>query len=103
MGDGEKLLTYLNSALKALLGFDIFPRVPKKKREILLPSVISQKDGDATPWSTVLFATSLIIFIKDKIVPTLATMSFCKQKKVLSQESKGDVVVHAMNSHAGSR
>ena len=30
MGDGEKLLTYLNSALKALLGFDIFPRVPKK-------------------------------------------------------------------------
>ena len=32
MGDGEKLLTYLNSALKALLGFDIFPRVPKKKK-----------------------------------------------------------------------
>ena len=31
MGDGVKLLTYLNSALKALLGFDIFPRVPKKK------------------------------------------------------------------------
>ena len=31
LGDGEKLLTYLNSALKALLGFDIFPRVPKKK------------------------------------------------------------------------
>ena len=31
MGDGEKLLTYLNSALKALLGFDMFPRVPKKK------------------------------------------------------------------------
>ena len=31
VGDGEKLLTYLNSALKALLGFDIFPRVPKKK------------------------------------------------------------------------
>ena len=39
MGDGEKLLTYLNSALKALLEFDIFPRVPKKS-EILLPSVI---------------------------------------------------------------
>ena len=39
MGDGEKLLTYFNSALKALLGFDIFPRVPKKS-EILLPSVI---------------------------------------------------------------
>ena len=31
VGDGEKLLTYLNSALNALLGFDIFPRVPKKK------------------------------------------------------------------------
>ena len=30
-GDGEKLLTYLNSALKALLGFDIFPRGTKKK------------------------------------------------------------------------
>ena len=39
VGDGEKLLTYLNSALKALLGFDIFPRVPKKS-EILLPSEI---------------------------------------------------------------
>ena len=36
---GEKLLTYLNSALKALLGFDIFPLVPKKC-EILLPSEI---------------------------------------------------------------
>ena len=31
VGDGEKLLTYLNSALKALLGFDIFPHLPKKK------------------------------------------------------------------------
>ena len=41
MGDGEKLLTYLNSAFKALLGFDIFPRVPKKKSEIFLPSIIS--------------------------------------------------------------
>ena len=39
VGEGEKLLTYLNSALKALLGFDIFPRVPKKS-EILLPSEI---------------------------------------------------------------
>jgi hypothetical protein len=32
VGDGEKLLTYLNSALKVLLGTDIFPRVPKKKK-----------------------------------------------------------------------
>ena len=31
MGDAEKLLTHLNSALKVLLGLDIFPRVPKKK------------------------------------------------------------------------
>jgi len=31
VGDGEKLLTYLNSALKFLLGLDIFPCVPKKK------------------------------------------------------------------------
>jgi len=30
VGDGEKLLTYLNSALKVLLGLDIFPCVPKK-------------------------------------------------------------------------
>jgi hypothetical protein len=30
VGDGEKLLTYLNSALKVLLGTDIFPPVPKK-------------------------------------------------------------------------
>ena len=40
MGDGEKLLIYLNSALKALLGFDIFPRLPNKESEILLPSEI---------------------------------------------------------------
>ena len=31
MGDGEKLLKHLNSALKVLLELDIFPRVPKKK------------------------------------------------------------------------
>jgi len=31
VGDGEKLLKHLNSALKVLLGLDIFPRVPKKK------------------------------------------------------------------------
>jgi hypothetical protein len=30
VGEREKLLTYLNSALKVLLGIDIFPRVPKK-------------------------------------------------------------------------
>jgi hypothetical protein len=29
--DGEKLLTYLNSALKVLSGLDIFPRGTKKK------------------------------------------------------------------------
>jgi hypothetical protein len=31
VGDGEKLLTYLNSALKVLSGLDIFPRGTKKK------------------------------------------------------------------------
>jgi hypothetical protein len=36
--DGEKLLTYLNSPLKVLLGLDIFPRVPKKKKKIVFPS-----------------------------------------------------------------
>jgi hypothetical protein len=30
VGDGEELLTYLNSALKVPLGLDIFPLVPKK-------------------------------------------------------------------------
>jgi len=30
VGDGEKLLTHLNSVLKVLLGLDIFPPVPKK-------------------------------------------------------------------------
>ena len=39
VGDGERLLTYLNSSLKALLGFDIFPRGTKKS-EILLPSEV---------------------------------------------------------------
>jgi hypothetical protein len=31
VGDREKLLTYLNSALKVLPGLDIFPRGTKKK------------------------------------------------------------------------
>ena len=31
IGDGGKLLTYLNSVLKVPLGLDIFPRMPKKK------------------------------------------------------------------------
>jgi hypothetical protein len=30
VGDGEKLLTYLNSVLKVLSGLDIFPRGTKK-------------------------------------------------------------------------
>jgi hypothetical protein len=30
VGDGEKLLTYLNSALKVLSGLGIFPRGTKK-------------------------------------------------------------------------
>jgi hypothetical protein len=41
VGDGEKLLTYLNSVLKVLSGLDIFPR-GTKKGEILLTSVINK-------------------------------------------------------------
>jgi hypothetical protein len=37
VGDGEKLLTYLNSALKVLLGTDIFLRMPKKKVKFCFP------------------------------------------------------------------
>jgi hypothetical protein len=36
VGGGEKLLTYLNSALKGLLGTDILPRVPKKKLNFIV-------------------------------------------------------------------
>jgi hypothetical protein len=32
VGDGEKLLTYLNSALKVLLGTDFSPVCQKKKK-----------------------------------------------------------------------
>jgi hypothetical protein len=31
VGDGDKLLTHLNSTLKVLSGLDIFPRGTKKK------------------------------------------------------------------------
>ena len=41
MGDGEKLLTHLNSALKVLLGLDIFPRVPKKKVKFCCPVLLA--------------------------------------------------------------
>jgi hypothetical protein len=37
VGDGEKLLTYLNSVLKVLLGTDSFPGVPKKKVKFCCP------------------------------------------------------------------
>ena len=50
MGDGEKLLTHLNSALKVLLGLDIFPRVPKKKLNF-----VDQCD------QTVMFSTMMMI------------------------------------------
>ena len=43
MGDGEKLLTHLNSALKVLLGLDIFPRVPKKKKLNFVGHTLRQK------------------------------------------------------------
>ena len=44
VGDGEKLLTYLNSALKALLGFDIFPRGTKKVKFCCLVLSFARKD-----------------------------------------------------------
>jgi hypothetical protein len=34
VGDGENLLTYLNSALKVHLGTDIFLSVPKKSKNL---------------------------------------------------------------------
>ena len=37
VGDGEKLLIHLNSALKVLLGLDIFLCVPKKKLNFFCP------------------------------------------------------------------
>jgi hypothetical protein len=37
VGDEEKLLTYLNSALKVLSGLDIFPRGTKKKVKFCWP------------------------------------------------------------------
>jgi hypothetical protein len=42
VGDGEELLTYLNSALKVPSGLDIFPRWTKKSY-VLLTSVIRMK------------------------------------------------------------
>jgi hypothetical protein len=43
VGVGEKLLTYLNSALNVLLGTDIFPRVPKKKLNFIAQCNILQR------------------------------------------------------------
>jgi hypothetical protein len=37
VGDGEKLLTYLNSVLKVLLGTDLSLRVPKNKVKFCCP------------------------------------------------------------------
>jgi hypothetical protein len=37
VGDEEKLLTHLNSALKVLLGLDIFPSCAKKKVKFCCP------------------------------------------------------------------
>jgi len=47
VGDGEKLLTHLNSALKVLLGLDIFPRVPKKKLNFV--DQCNRSFGDVLP------------------------------------------------------
>jgi hypothetical protein len=39
VGDGEKLLTYLNSSLKVLSGLDFLPRGTKKKLNLILDTV----------------------------------------------------------------
>jgi hypothetical protein len=47
VSDGEKLLTYFNSALKVILGLDIFSRVPEKVKfccPVLLVTVTPQSD-----------------------------------------------------------
>jgi hypothetical protein len=46
VGDGEKLLAYLNSALKVLSGLDIFPRGTKKKLNFV--DQCYQKHGQVT-------------------------------------------------------
>ena len=58
VGDGKKLLTYLNSALKALLVFDIFPRVPKIS-EILLPKFKLRFLSNSPSWSCTLLPASV--------------------------------------------
>ena len=58
MGDGEKLLTHLNSALKVLLGLDIFPRVPKKK--VKLAGTRNSKP-EAFPLSSLLLLLLLLL------------------------------------------
>jgi hypothetical protein len=44
VGDGEKLLAYLNSALKGILGLDIFPLVPKKVKFCFPVKLIPRKE-----------------------------------------------------------
>jgi hypothetical protein len=54
VGDGEKLLTYSNSALKVLLGTDIFPVCKKKKK---LNFVAQCYEADLTAHITEMAAT----------------------------------------------
>jgi hypothetical protein len=53
VGDREKLLTYLNSALKVLPGLDIFPRGTKKKLNFV----------DQCNWCTCWFFTYILMGI----------------------------------------
>jgi hypothetical protein len=48
VGDGEKLLICLNSALQVLLGTDIFPRVPKKKLHFVAQCNLSARTTDVS-------------------------------------------------------
>jgi len=81
VGDGEKLLTHLNSALKVLLGLDIFPRVPKEKVKFCWP-VLSFGGRERCVWlSTWLSIAAVLtrnaIFQRDFIAksPDLTPMS----------------------------
>ena len=65
MGDGEKLLTNLNSALKVTLGLDIFQRVPQKKLNFVVQYY--QKAFDSLPHRWII--KSLELFgINNKVI-----------------------------------
>jgi hypothetical protein len=63
MGNGEKLLTYLNSVLKVLLGLDTFPRVPNKKLRFVVQRKLTRKNQYRFTPQT--FTADAVIALKD--------------------------------------